>query len=407
MSGNTKQNNSGKTVVVGLTGRTDSAVAAYLLKKQGFKVIGISLVTINKEIVDQPNFLPKCHIADLDSVNRFCEKINIPFYATDTKPQFEAEVLDTLITNKLTARANSSCFNCTRMRIKVLYDKMKQLNADFIATGHFCKVYKNFSSDEYFIHSNNDPKSDQSYLLAGLEKKYLQHLLLPLGELRKEEVEKIALNFTLGAEKSIEKDGFCFREKEASIKILQKTIPKSLIKEGQFVNLNTDTVLGEHEGIIYHYITESEFPIRGSALLEKGLEIVNYKFHSGLIGVANQDFLTFSGTQVIKLRLSGALDKKKPISCYIKFKYENKFTKATLYFKNNGTAYLDFETDIYPLIEGELVAIYDSNGRNSKIIGLGEIGKTGQFELLDRVAEYRPKIDEEGKSDDEVNMFKF
>lgn len=407
MTTNSKQSNSSKTVIVGLTGRTDSAVAAYLLKKQGFKVIGVSLVTINKEIVDQPNYLPKCHIPDLESVNDFCEKINIPFYASDAKPQFETEVLDTLISNKLTARANTSCFNCTRMRIHVLYEKMKQLKADFIATGHFCKVYKNYSSDEFFIHSNNDPKSDQSYLLAGLEKKYLQHLLLPLGELRKEEVKKIARNFALGVGESKEQEGFCFREKQATSKILDKAIPKSLITEGKIINIEEDVVVGEHNGIIYHYITESDFPVKGTTMLEKGLEIVSYRFDNGAISVAGKDHLTYIGTQVIKLKLSGALDKKRPIGCFIKFKYENKFTKAVLYFKNNDTAYLEFETDVYPLIEGELVALYDSSSRNSKIIGLGEIGMPGEFKLIDRVDEYRTKIDEEEKEDEKDNYFKF
>jgi tRNA-specific 2-thiouridylase len=408
MSKDNKVNVSGKKVIVGLTGRMDSAVAAFLLKKQGFQVIGLSMVNINQGIVSDPQYLPKCHIVDLDRVRSFCESINIPFYATDSKPQFEMEVLDRLITNKLTGKANSSCFNCTRMRIHVLYEKMKQLKADMFSTGHYCKVYKNFSSDEYFIHSNNDPKSDQSYLLAGLEKEYLKHLVLPLGELRKEEVKKIAKNFGLNTDESIEQEGFCFREKEASEKILKTTLPKSLIKEGQFVNIENDTVVGEHDGMIYHYVTEADFPIRGAASLDKGLEIVGYSFQTGSINVGKAKRLTFGGTQVVNLMMSGALDRKKPLSCYIKFKYENKFTKAVLYFKNNKTAYLEFEHDIYPLIEGELMAIYDSNGRNSKIIGLGTVGSRGKFKLVDRVAEYRPKVDEEeyGKVN-YVSQFKF
>lgn len=408
MSGSSIPNSSGKKVVVGLTGRIDSAVAAFLLKKQGFQVIGLSMVTINSDIVAGPQYLPKCHIVELDRVRKFCESIKIPFYATDAKPQFETEVLDTLITNKMTGKANSSCFHCTRMRIHVLYEKMKQLKADFIATGHYCKVYKNLSSDEYFIHSNNDPDSDQSYLLAGLDKEYLQHLKFPLGELRKEEVKKIAKNFNLKADNSKEQKGFCFREKEASQKILEKTIPKSLIKEGQFVNVENDTVSGEHDGMIYHYLTESEFPIRGNTMLDKGLEITGYQFYSGTIEVGKPKNITFSGTQVVRLLMSGALDRKKPLSCYIKFKYENKFTKSVLFFKNNGTGYLEFEHEIYPLIEGELMAIYDSNSRSSKIIGLGTVGQRGKQKLLDRVHEYRPKINEDGSQNAKnISEFKF
>ena len=76
-----------------------------------------------------------------------------------------------------------------------MYQKMKKLNADYIATGHFCKVHRNLDSDEFFVHSNNDHDSDQSYLLSNIEEQYLKHLILPLGELRSSEILKISQKF--------------------------------------------------------------------------------------------------------------------------------------------------------------------------------------------------------------------
>jgi tRNA-specific 2-thiouridylase len=409
MASNSQEKNSSIKVVVALTGREDSAVAAYLLKKQGYQVIGLSLVVTNDDIVDNKDFLPKCHILDLDKVKTFCEKIKIPFYATNAKARFDNDVIDKLVTNKLTARANASCFNCTQMRMKILYEKMKSLKADYIATGHYCKVYKNINSGEFFIHSNNDVKSDQSILLAGVEQKILKHLMLPLGELRQEEVTKISKNFNLMADKSIEQDGFCFKVKEATQKLLTLKTPKSLIRSGQIVNKQTEVVHGDHKGMLYHYITEKEFEIENQGILDKNLEIIGYNFSNAHILVGDKSLLSFSGTQIVSLMIGKGLDKRRPLICFIKFKYSNDFVQATLLFKNNQTAYLDFTKEVYPLIKGENIVIYDSNSRNSKIIGYAQVGSRGNFKIIDRVEGFKnkPTDEEESKNVQSVPLFKF
>lgn len=412
MASESREKNSDKKVVVALTGRVDSAVAAFLLKKQGYQVIGLSIIVSNDDIVNDKTFLPKCHIVDLEKVKEFCDKIKIPFYATDAKSKYENDVIDTLVSKKLTGRANTSCFDCTQMRMEVLYNKMIALEADFIATGHYCKVYKNLNSDEFFIHSNGDVKSDQSFLLAGLDQKYLQHLLLPLGELRNEEVGKISRNFGLLADKSLVQDGFCFKLKESTDKLISSKVPKSLIKEGQVLNGKTDSNLGDHHGMVHHYITEKEFPFVNGGSLDRNLEIVDYNYSKGQIIAGDKTCLSFSGTQVVNLIIAKGLNKTRPVACFIKFKYSANFVKGNLFFKNNQTAYLDFEEDVYPLIKGESMVLYDSNQRNSKIIGYAQVGARGNFEPIDRVKAFKRvnpnETEEEGNNaKNKISIFKF
>jgi tRNA-specific 2-thiouridylase len=400
----------GKKVLVAMTGRIDSCVAAFLLKKQGMDVYGLSIVTTGKDIVNDEKFLPKCHIVDLDKVSRFCESIGISFYATDAKSVYDSLVVDNIIANKLTGRANATCFNCTRMRMHVAYEKMLQLKCDFISTGHYAKVHKNLNSNKFFIHSNNDTESDQSFLLAGLDNKILSRLILPLGELKKSEVVKIAKSFNLEADISSEQKTFCFRETDSMEKIIKERIPKSMIKEGIVINIDNGNNYGDHKGMVKHYISEKELSFKGSGHVEKNLEIVDYNYAKGIIEVGDPKHLSYKGCEVVHLHISEGVEQSKPIVCFVKFKYSPAFIQAKLFFKNNNSALIEFEQEVYPLIKSEMLVLYDSNSRNAKVIGSGKVGKRGIFNLVDRAGEFRKKeVGEDGsiKTDDSVTMFRF
>jgi len=402
---NKGQDNSTKKVIIGLTGRVASSVAAFLLKKQGFQVIGMSIVTNVNDNFEDKSFFPKCHIEDLDKIKEFCNSLKIPFYATDAKARFEGEVIDPLLANKLIGNSNSSCFNCTEMRIKVMYEKMKKLNADYIATGHFCKVHQNIDSSDYFVHSNNDPESDQSFLLANVHPKYLKHLILPLGELRAIEVDKISAKFNLDLASHEIKEKFCFKEKGSYEFFIKKRVPKSLINEGQILNLDTENYQGDHTGMINHYVTEKDIEMNGTIpVKDADLEVVGFDFEKSILQVGSSKHLSFKGTQLIKLRLNDNVDKSKPIECFVKNKYNNKMIQCFLFFKNNRSAQIELDEEVYPVIEGEVFAIFDKDSRNAKVIGRGIVGKRGSFKLLDRVEDFKKKNE---KNSTESNPFKF
>lgn len=406
MNGKTKY--SGKTVVVGLTGRSDSAVAAFLLQKQGFKVIGVSIISSEENLVYNQNDLPLCHITSLESVKEFCDRIGIQFYATNTVSRYKSEIVDKLISNKILGKANVSCFFCVRNRFEILYEKMNVLKADFIATGHYAKVHKNHTTGESFIHPNLDVESDQSFLLAGLSSHVLDHLLLPLGELRKIEVNKIVKKFNLNSKESLRQVGFCFRTKESAKKILDTQVPKSLKKPGPIENTIIESKVGEHDSMIYHYITERDLEFKDSQHVDKNLEIIGYDFKSSKILLGERKSLTFKGTQLIDMHFAKHFDISKPLVCYVKFKYSNEFNRVDLYFKNNKSAVIEFHDSIYPLISGEIIVFYDKNSSSAKIIGWGMIGGRGDFEKIDRASEFKnPYDDEDEDIDRSFNYWKF
>ena len=397
-------NNSGKKIVIGLTGKPASCVAAILLKKQGFDVIGVSIVTNTQSHFDSSDDIPSCHIKDLEEVKNFCQSLNIPFYATDAKPRFDAEVFDPLVARKLMGLANNSCFNCTKMKIQVLKEKMDLLNADYIATGHFCKVYKNLNSQDYFIHSNSDPTVDQAYLLAGLSNEYLEHLILPLGELRAVEVEKIAKKFNIQNPQISAKKDFCFEAKSSYYNQGVKRIPPSMLKTGQVYSDIDDSFLGDHGGMFSHYLGEKELKFQEGIFIDKKLEIIDYDEYTGIIKVGNHESLTHKSFQLVSLHLSKSIDRAKPLVCFIKIPKVEKLTKCHLYFKNNNSALIVLDSPAYPILPADTFVIFDKDGRNAKAIGLGEISQIGDFKLIDRVKDFRGSI-EEGETSLEVSEY--
>lgn len=411
MEGNALDNRlelAGKTVLVGLTGRIDSALAAFLLKKQGMKVIGLSIMTTDSDIVDDKSKLPKCHIQNLESVKKLCERMDIPFYATNSKPRFESEVIDRIVSDKLAAMANSSCFYCSQTRMAILYEKMLALKADFIATGHYAKNRLNMSSKEFYIHSAADPDSDQSFLLAGMPRQILERLLLPLGDLGKSEIERYARHFALPASPSVAQKGFCFRSKEASKKMLESRLPKSFIRPGPVENLESGHPVGEHEGVIYHYVTEKEPRLKGGVVPEKRYEVVGYDFKTAALKIGEPERLSFKGVQLTRSAMSKGIDRSSPLRCYAKFKYSARFFKADLYFKNNDSLYLEFSEKAYPLIPGEVLVVYDSDGSGAKVLGWGAVSYRGEFKLINRVATFEESRDDsEQRTVPEASYFKF
>lgn len=385
-----------KKVIVGLTGRSASCVAAFLLKKQGFSVIGVTIQTNNSSEFKSLENAPKCHIADTDKIKKFCDSIKIPLHVVDGKAQFKADVVDSFLGKKMSGLANTSCFDCNQLKIKILHEKMIALDADFIATGHYAKIQENLSSGEYSVHSNSNPKCDQSYLLSGVDSELLKHLILPLGEIGETEVLKIGENFNLAAKPEKKKISFCFDKIEAYQQKAKDSIPKSLIKIGEAVNIDTDSIYGKHEGFYQYKATESQLHFEYyTAPLTTKYEVVGFEKENSRLLIGEKKHLTSTAVLLSELKVNRGLDKTKPFNCYMKSKSFEEFIKCVASFKNNNNLLLEFEKEVYPLIHGERIVIFDTATKNSRILGTGTLQNRGALNLVDRALEYRSSEESE------------
>src|SRR5206468_6485311 len=181
-------------VVLAMSGGVDSSVAAYLLKKQGYEVVGLFMRTgVHGADEDGGTRAHKrgcCSALDAGDARRVADRLDIPFYALDFEQDFE-RIIDYFADEYLAGRTPNPCVVCNNwLKFGKLWSYGKQLDADYIATGHYARVLTRNGEPE--LHRGADPDKDQSYVLFGLRRSILKHALFPIGGYRKHEVREIA-----------------------------------------------------------------------------------------------------------------------------------------------------------------------------------------------------------------------
>src|ERR1051326_8371547 len=199
-----------KRVVLAMSGGVDSSVSAYLLKQQGYDVIGLFMRTGAHSAEDSRADRKKgcCSAIDAGDGRRVADRLDIPFYALDFEREFD-RIIDYFADEYLAGRTPNPCVVCNNwLKFGKLWAFGKQLEADFIATGHYARIVNGSAGPE--LHKGADPKKDQSYVLHGIRRSILPHLLFPIGELPKSEVRRIAREIGLSVADKPDSVEICF-----------------------------------------------------------------------------------------------------------------------------------------------------------------------------------------------------
>ncbi|HEY8889573.1 MAG TPA: tRNA 2-thiouridine(34) synthase MnmA [Clostridium sp.] len=240
-----------KKVVIGMSGGVDSSVAAYLLKEQGYEVIGIMM----KLSPDNPDYEENeggcCSISAANDARRVADVLDIPFYVMNFKDVFKANVIDNFVDEYMEGRTPNPCIVCNKkIKFEEFLRKARALGADYIATGHYAKIEK--QDDRYILKKSEDDKKDQTYALYTLNQEQLSHTLMPCGDYSKPEIRNIAERIGLEVFKKKDSQEICFIPDNDHGSYIKKYSGRE-IKPGNFVN-NEGKVMGFHKGIVYYTI---------------------------------------------------------------------------------------------------------------------------------------------------------
>lgn len=324
-------------VLIGMSGGVDSSVAAYLLKEEGYEVIGITMSLFSKDN-DQ----------SVIDAKKVCEKLNIEHHVVTYIKEFKNHIIDNFIKSYLNAQTPNPCIECNKyLKFGLLLEEAKKLNCDYIATGHYAKI------EDGKLCKIDSPK-DQSYFMYKINKEVLNHILLPLNTYNnKEEIRLIAERENLVTARKKDSQDICFIENGDYTSFLENNLDK-LPNKGEFV-LKNGEVIGHHKGIIYYTIGQR----KGLGIsYTHPLYVIKIDKNKNQIVLGEEKDL-YSNTIIIT-DINILVDKL-PNICEGKIRYKYSPTPCNIEILDTNNIKVRFNEPVKSATPGQALVLYDND----------------------------------------------
>lgn len=339
-----------KRVIIGMSGGVDSSVAAALLQRSGYEVIGVTFQFIND--------------FDPTDAKNVCDKLGIEHHVIDYRNEFKDLVIDRFINDYKSGITPNPCVFCNKnVKIKFLYEQMQKLNCDYMATGHYARMERSK------LYRSVDLNKDQTYFLSEVPRDMLMHILFPLEGIDKEEVRKIAEEVELEVANKKDSTDVCFIKGKFSDYVASNIDNNP----GDVIEIDTKKVIGKHKGLAYYTIGQRKGLDIGG--MESRLFVVGKNVEKNILYVSKDEEYLNSDECIIKN--ANIISYHHPAFCTAKFRYRSNESSVAIEYLENDKIRVMYPEKVKSVTPGQTCALY----LGSECLGSGiieEVRKNGE-----------------------------
>ncbi|MGN0136461.1 tRNA 2-thiouridine(34) synthase MnmA [Anaerotignum sp.] len=346
-----------KKALIAMSGGVDSSVAACLMKEKGYTCMGATMKLFYNEEIGLSREHTCCSLADVEDARSVADQLDIPYYVFNFSDKFRECVIDPFIQAYETGKTPNPCIDCNRyLKFEKLFQRMKELDYDYVVTGHYARIEYDKDSGRYLLKKALDGAKDQSYVLYMMTQEQLQHTLFPLGNMTKPEVRRIAESHGFINAKKHDSQDICFVTNGKYTDFMQQYTQKQY-PEGDFVD-REGKILGKHKGIIHYTIGQR----KGLGLSAKmPLYVCDIDSAQNRVVLGENDSL-YTRTLIAKdINLISVPFLKEPKRVKAKVRYRQPEQWATATQLDEDTLEVYFDEPQRAITKGQAVVFYDGD----------------------------------------------
>ncbi len=355
-----------KKIFVAMSGGVDSSVAALLLKKEGYEAIGLTMcfgISLDKQ--RRPAC---CSLASIEDARRVAQQIDIAHHVLDFSKDIQRHVIDDFAEQYQRGRTPNPCVRCnTYIKFGSLYQRIRKLGGQYLATGHYARVEYSHQRQSYELKKAEDNRKDQSYFLYGIKKEILPFVLFPLGKMTKDQVRHYARQMGLKTAQKKASQDICFIPDSGYQQFLKDRLGESVQVPGAIKD-RQGCVLGQHQGIAHYTIGQRD----GLGIaLGKPVYINRIDQSSNTIFVGDAGELLSNGLIAYHINLLDDKISKKAVQLSVRIRYNQKEIESSVEFLRQNKARVRFKEPQRAVAPGQSVVFY----QDDRVLGGGVIEK--------------------------------